>query len=186
MAMVRVGGHFVQVTTANNFMGHGFWQLSPEVIYRVFSKENGFSVRAVFLREDVAGGAWHQVADPVTCGGRVQLINSRPTYICTIANRLADGKVFAVWPQQSDYVEKWKQTEAAQNSATSPKAVSRSIREMAPRRLKKLVRAGINEAASLFGKKSLPFDRSYYHYISENDLVHGRLRRNSVPISEAA
>src|SRR5262249_3624220 len=36
MEMVRVGGYFTQVSTANNFMGHGFWQISPELIYRVF------------------------------------------------------------------------------------------------------------------------------------------------------
>jgi hypothetical protein len=176
MAMVRVGGHFIQVTTANNFMGHGFWQLSPEAIYRVFSKNNGFSVRAVFLREYVAGGAWYQVTDPATCGGRVQLINFRPTYICTIAKRLADDRVFAEWPQQSDYVEKWKQTDAAPNSATS-QSLSRSIRNMVPRPIKKLVRAGLS------GKRSSPFDRPYYHYISESDLVRGRLRPNGVPIS---
>jgi hypothetical protein len=177
MAMVRVGGHFVQVTAANNFMGHGFWQLSPEAIYRVFSKDNGFSVRAVFLREDFAAGAWYQVADPATYGGRVQLVNFRPTYICTIANRLADDKVFAVWPQQSDYVEKWKQTEATPNSATSPKSFFQSIRNMAPRPLKKLVRAGLS------GKRPSPFDRPYYHHILESDLVRGRLRPNGVPIS---
>jgi hypothetical protein len=26
MEMVRVGGHFIQVNEANNYMGHGFWQ----------------------------------------------------------------------------------------------------------------------------------------------------------------
>jgi hypothetical protein len=51
MEMVRVGGHFIQVNPANNFMGHGFWQFSPELIYRVFSAENGFNIRGVFLHE---------------------------------------------------------------------------------------------------------------------------------------
>src|SRR5690348_15958513 len=35
MEMVRVGGHFTQVSVANNFMGHGFWQFSPELLYRM-------------------------------------------------------------------------------------------------------------------------------------------------------
>jgi 2-polyprenyl-3-methyl-5-hydroxy-6-metoxy-1,4-benzoquinol methylase len=30
MEMVRVGGYFLQTNTANKFMGHGFWQFSPE------------------------------------------------------------------------------------------------------------------------------------------------------------
>ena len=37
MEMVRVGGHFAQCTVANNFTGHGFWQVSPELIFPPFS-----------------------------------------------------------------------------------------------------------------------------------------------------
>ncbi len=42
MEMVQVGGHFIQVTCANNYMGHGFWQFSPEVVFRAFVPANGF------------------------------------------------------------------------------------------------------------------------------------------------
>jgi len=58
MEMVKVGGHFIQVNVANNFMGHGFWQWSPELIYRAFSPENGFNIRGVFLHEAIPGGSW--------------------------------------------------------------------------------------------------------------------------------
>ena len=51
MEMVAVGGHFTQVSNANNYMGHGFWQISPELIYRVFSPANGFHVETVLLHE---------------------------------------------------------------------------------------------------------------------------------------
>src|SRR3954454_677486 len=37
MEMLKIGGYFVQVTMANNALGHGFWQLSPEVMYRMFA-----------------------------------------------------------------------------------------------------------------------------------------------------
>ena len=50
MQMVRIGGHFIQLTTANNFMGHGFWQLSPEAIYRTFSEANGYSIKLYAVR----------------------------------------------------------------------------------------------------------------------------------------
>jgi len=172
MEMVRVGGHFIQVTVANNYMGHGFWQLSPEAVYRVFSRENGFSIKVVFLREGVTGGAWYQVTDPAICGGRVELVNYRPTYICTIAQRLSDEKVFAVWPQQSDYVEMWEQRST---QIGQPKPVSQSIRQMIPRPIKKVVRAGIKRAQSLARRKSLPFDRPYYRYISARDVILGQL-----------
>jgi len=186
MEMVRVGGHFIQVNEANNFMGHGFWQFCPELIYRIFSRENGFQIKAVLLHvknrktrrpEDLgemtgvplAYGRWYKVDDPAVHHCRVELINDRPTYICTIAQRVEDRKIFARFPQQSDYVEAWKQTRGPRHETrSSPPRFS--IRRMIPRPIKKLVRWGRNAV-----KTSGPFDRPYYHRISDDDLVRGRI-----------
>jgi hypothetical protein len=81
MGMVAVGGHFLEVTTANNFMGHGFYQLSPELYYRALSPENGFVVEDMLLCETDRGAPWYRVQDPATFGRLVELVNHRPTYI---------------------------------------------------------------------------------------------------------
>src|SRR4051812_2544793 len=44
MEMVAVGGHYMGVGPANNFPGHGFYQFSPELYWRIFSPANGFEV----------------------------------------------------------------------------------------------------------------------------------------------
>jgi hypothetical protein len=173
MEMVRVGGHFVQVTAANNFMGHGFWQLSPEAIYRVFSPKNGFLVRAVFLREVMRDDVWYQVTDPANYG-RVQLVNRRPTYICTIARRLTEEIVFAAWPQQSDYVEMWEGAGATQKHLIAAKPISGTLRATLPPPIRKVLRAGMRGVRDAFGKTSPSFDRPYYRYVSADDLVRGR------------
>ena len=36
MEMVRLDGWFLGITPANNFMGHGVYQFSPEVFFRLF------------------------------------------------------------------------------------------------------------------------------------------------------
>src|SRR5262245_3052883 len=143
MEMVRVGGYFIQVNEANNYMGHGFWQFCPELIYRIFSQENGFQIEVVLLHEHVLGGSgaasfgtWYKVEDPAAHHCRVELINHRRTYICTIAQRVEDRRIFASFPQQSDYVGAWK---GAQESPREPRPQS-SIRRMIPRPLKKLLR----------------------------------------------
>ena len=105
--MVRVGGHFTQLTVANNFMGHGFWQISPELIYRIFTPSNGYRVVCVLLHEVMQDGAWYLVRDPKDIGHRVELCNSVPTYILTIAKRINVTEIFAEMPQQSDYVAEW-------------------------------------------------------------------------------
>src|SRR5207248_1444799 len=89
MEMVAVGGHFTQVNAANNFMGHGFWQFSPEMIFRAFSPANGYEIVVVLLHEVVPGGSWYVVTDPEEVKTRVESCNMLPTYILTVARRIA-------------------------------------------------------------------------------------------------
>jgi len=113
MEMLRVGGHFVMSGPANNQMGHGFWQFSPELAFRVFSEANGFAIVAVLLqpsRETLwreTHGSYRLVRDPAEIGARVELRNSDPTFLHVIARRTAEGPIFQAFPQQSDYVPIW-------------------------------------------------------------------------------
>lgn len=52
MEMIKVGGYFLSITCCNNLSGHGFYQFSPELFFRVFSKENGFSETEIFISEN--------------------------------------------------------------------------------------------------------------------------------------
>lgn len=107
MELLEVGGHFIQINCANNFMGHGFWQFSPELIYRMFSPANGYQVRVMLLHEINPDGKWYTVEDPAVVGRRVTMLNARETYILTLAQRMADVPIFASSPVQSDYAENW-------------------------------------------------------------------------------
>ena len=40
MDMVNVSGHYLAITPANNFCGHGFYQFSPELYFSVLTREN--------------------------------------------------------------------------------------------------------------------------------------------------
>ena len=105
MKMVEVGGHLMIITGGNNFLGHGFYQFSPELFYRTFSDENGFTVNRMIAAE--VGGNWYEVADPKIIKGRVELINNMPTYLMVLAEKTVGVTPFLNTPQQSDYVEKW-------------------------------------------------------------------------------
>jgi len=110
MDLLRVGGHFFAHTMANNFMGHGFYQFSPELFYRVLSPENGFRMhRAVVFESRIGKPRWYEAADPAQLGERVELINGRQTYLLIHAERIADVPLFAAPPQQADYSKLWKQ-----------------------------------------------------------------------------
>ena len=103
LEMISIGGWFVQMTPANNFMGHGFYQFSPEYAYRALAADSGFEVVAVLLVEAVRGGRWYTVADPVRVGHRVQITNRLPMLMCTLAKRTHVAPVLAKLPLQATY-----------------------------------------------------------------------------------
>ncbi len=107
MRMVAPDGHLLVVTPANNMPGHGFYQFSPELFYRVLSESNGFLMERM-LATELSSARWYEVADPAVIGTRVQFRTFRPTYICVIARRVAVRPVLVDPPQQSDYVTRWQ------------------------------------------------------------------------------
>src|SRR5262245_61422406 len=64
MEMVEVGGHFIGVTPANNFCGHGFYQFSPELFFRIFCAKNAFKLVRMVLFEETHAKQWFDVSDP--------------------------------------------------------------------------------------------------------------------------
>lgn len=112
MSMVRPGGHFVGITTSNNYLGHGFYQFSPELIFRMFTLPNGFELEGVFIYEEPSHGyetgELYEVADPAALRRRVTLLNAHPTFVVTRARRLSTGEPFTEIPIQSDYTAQWE------------------------------------------------------------------------------
>ncbi|HWT11292.1 MAG TPA: hypothetical protein VN231_00905 [Allosphingosinicella sp.] len=116
MRLVRPGGLVYSKGPCNNLCGHGFYQFSPELMYRIFSPQNGFAVRFVRLAETryhsveaTTGHAIYEVTDPDSVGRRVNLVTSRPVLILTLAERVAACEPFAQPVLQSDYVTRWKE-----------------------------------------------------------------------------
>lgn len=105
MEMVKPGGKLIIITPANNQCGHGLYQISPELMYRSLSAENGYRIQDIFLRSgesDVIG-----LKDPASDGKRREITTSEPTLMYVVALREAAVPLFRKWPQQSDYVAIW-------------------------------------------------------------------------------
>lgn len=117
MQLVKPGGHLCLWTPSNNEMGHGFYQFSPELFYRVFQPAYGFRVRSMILIEKrFSGNRWYSVQDAAALGARVACINKHPLFIMLLAQ-----KVGALPPvldvQQADYVQAWREGDSATASA---------------------------------------------------------------------
>lgn len=105
VALCREGGQILHVAPANNFCGHGFWQMSPELFLSLYSERNGFRDTEVFVASRKNHSRWFKVVPPEN-GKRIHIISQSKVYvICrTVLDRRL-GSPFNV--QQSDYVDAW-------------------------------------------------------------------------------
>jgi hypothetical protein len=108
MEMVKVGGHFLNITPTNNYLGHGFYQFSPELFFRIFTTDNGYEKPRVFIFEQIPNCDWYEVTDPDAVKERVTLINNEPSYMLVIAKKEKSVEIFKKAPQQSDYSAIWQ------------------------------------------------------------------------------
>lgn len=121
MRMVAEGGHFISSGPANNYFGHGFYQFSAELFFRIFSAENGFETeRIVLVEDDQSGAGCFEVTDPALAGQRVTLRSAISCQLYVQARKVKQLEPFATPPYQSDYVTLWS------GQASAPHAAARS------------------------------------------------------------
>jgi hypothetical protein len=140
MMALETGGHYIGITPANNYMGHGFYQFSPELYFRIFSDENGFRVKKMLLSlgSELDDMIWYEVADPKEVRSRVSLVNNVPVLLVIIAEKTAEKPIFATSPQQSDYAAAWSEHKASVSGDPLPagKRVLNIYRKLTPKRVK--------------------------------------------------
>ncbi len=98
MAMTEVGGHYLGMAPANNWMGHGFFQFSPELWFRVLSPENGFEVEWMLIKASRhPASRWYRIRDPQEVGERVTLTARTRGTIYVLARRTEERPC---WPSR--------------------------------------------------------------------------------------
>lgn len=122
MKMVKLGGRLFVFTPANNQMGHGFYQFSPELFYRALSDANGFQVERMeaveykYLATEFGSKKKYSVNDPDIIRDRVTLENNHPVGLLVQAKKVRSvANLFESAPQQSDYAVIWSKGSVAPN-----------------------------------------------------------------------
>jgi len=106
MAMVKTGGSLIMVTPINNYCGHGLYQFSPELIFRILTDRNGFRVECAVAWEESSAPVFYAVEDPEIIGQRVEMNSKYPVLMIVQARKLRHCDRFQA-PQQSDYTLLW-------------------------------------------------------------------------------
>ena len=125
MNLVKPGGSLFVGSPANNMCGHGFYQFSPELFFRVFDPANGFTLQRMVLVTHPFPGAelsprqtWYDVTDPAAAGTRAPLMTSTPAFLMVEARRTSAEPIILKAPQQSDYVARWSADGQPRGSAS--------------------------------------------------------------------
>jgi hypothetical protein len=128
MLMVKPGGHLIICQMANNCMGHGLYQFSPELFYCTLTPENGYRIKLMALSES---DVWYEPLSPAQTRDRIQARTAGEAYVYVVAERIADIEPFATAPHQVDYAENL--------SMTGEEQVRRATADTPIRRLRKRV-----------------------------------------------
>jgi hypothetical protein len=106
--MLSEGGVFLGATPANNWCGHGFYQFSPDLFYRFFSKQNGCTVERLVICGTTAGAEWRDIPDALESGKALWVISNEPTNCLVRARKVAQSMSDLEFPQQGDYQLLWQ------------------------------------------------------------------------------
>ena len=130
MRLAKPGGALFLCTPANNLFGHGFYQFSPDLFYRVLGPQNGYRLDKMALVESYFPGVErgmrqkrYAVKDPAETGGRSDMVSRFPSLLLVQATRT--GAVpDALRALQSDYVATWNQSGRAAGTAAGREAAA--------------------------------------------------------------
>ncbi len=130
--LTAIGGHIISIVPANNLCGHGFYQFSPELFFRVFGESNGCCVNSLFMADTAPHRPWHRVTDPRVLRRRVNLHHIYSTMMVTIVERKSEVVCDDFIPQQSDYEFGAWQVEDASKVVGRLGRIKAGMREVLP------------------------------------------------------
>jgi len=170
MNMVKNGGSLFIFSMANNHCGHGFYQFSPELFFRIFEESNGFEIKKVILVKHPFPGAelsqkqeCYKVIDPKLIGRRSSLVTKSPLGIMVHAKKIDSKTIFSTFPNQSDYKVKWS-NKSNLNITTVERSKTVSLFKIIYKNLPLRLRLWLSGSLML-RKYNLNADKNSYTYI---------------------
>jgi hypothetical protein len=129
ISFTATGGRIVHVLPVNNLSGHGFWQFSSDLIYALYSDQNGFADTRVYYASSINQGEWRLVPPPQV-GTRTELVSLEPVILLSVTTKQCE--VDALRVVQPFYDLAW--SEGADVLVSHPPSRSNWLRALLTRR----------------------------------------------------
>lgn len=111
--LCKVGGKIMMLSPANSYLGHGFYQFSPELFFRAFDREFGFEINSMYLiKQRFFYDKWYEITDPRNLNRRGTIFTRDRCYLGVISTKVSDISL-SEFPQQSDYVTAWNENKVS-------------------------------------------------------------------------
>ena len=106
--LCEVGGHALMISPANGWLGHGFYQFSPELLFRSFDSSNGFNIEFAYLsKTNLFGTYWYKLTDPRELGERGTIATNKKCSLIFLAKKISSNQISTI-PNISDYEIAWE------------------------------------------------------------------------------
>ncbi|MBL9126852.1 MAG: hypothetical protein JNL97_04360 [Verrucomicrobiales bacterium] len=107
LRLLKVGGRLILHTPSNNMLGHGLYQFSPELFFRVLDPANGLRCVRILAVETGVAVRWYECIDPALAGVRGEMANRVPVWLHVEAEKTGPTPEVLRPVQQSDYQARW-------------------------------------------------------------------------------
>lgn len=104
--MLKIGGVFLSYNGGNGWFGHGFYQFSPEIVWRHWAEHRGYEVLSCDAVSTDPNSWPVAIPDPKSKGRRAKVIIPGRYYL-GFAVRKTGNKSHGII-QQSDYTRRWE------------------------------------------------------------------------------
>lgn len=144
--LVAPNGHILHVLPSNNFVGHGFYQFSPELFFQIYSPERGYSDTRVFASTGSLSDVWFEIRAPRELKARVNITSRGQLYLMVLTRKTGEAPPLVEKPvQQSDYVDLWNAGEEKQKKKDRRHPLDVYVKQMlwGPRHHRKIARKDV-------------------------------------------
>ena len=116
-SMVKNQGHVIMISPANNWLGHGYYQLSPEFAFQNFSQ--GFEIIGVYISfKRMFSYRIFEIPNPIKVGRRLNINRKGIATLMFIARKSNEPKKNS--SNQSDYELAWQKSKSTNIQTSLP------------------------------------------------------------------
>ena len=116
-SICKENADIIHCLPANGWVGHGFYQFSPELFFSVYSEENGYAGTEVFLANCHDNKYWYRVKKPIN-GIRSCAEGDREAYVLVKTTKVSKECRHSDI-QQSDWIIAWNRTQVESPEKTN-------------------------------------------------------------------